>query len=87
MNLVKGMAKKLVGRITHFYPNISVAVVELKGTLKQGDKIAIQGKSNFEQQVSSMQIDNKPVKEAKAKQSIGLKIVQPAMEKDLVYTL
>ena len=81
------MAKKLVGVIHHYYPNISVAVVNLKGALKQGDTITIEGRNNFEQKVSSMQIDNKAIKEAKAKQSIGLKVNYEVKDKDKVYLL
>jgi len=81
------MAKKLIGKISHYYPNINVAVVELSSALKQGDKISIEGKSNFEQTVSSMQIDNKQIKEAKPKQSIGLKVDYEVKEKDLVYKI
>ena len=54
--------KKLIGKITHFYPKISVAVVELESTLSVGDKIAIQrGEETFEQVVDSMQIEHKNV--------------------------
>ena len=39
-----------IGRITHFFPKICVAVVELKGTLKVGDRIAVKGPTtDFEQ--------------------------------------
>ncbi|MAE42605.1 hypothetical protein CMO93_02445 [Candidatus Woesearchaeota archaeon] len=48
---------KEVGKVTHYYTNIGVAVVELTGALKVGDKIRIKGAtSDFEQTVDSMQI-------------------------------
>ncbi|MEW6063133.1 MAG: translation elongation factor-like protein [Nanoarchaeota archaeon] len=81
------MVKKLVGKIVHFYPNISVGVVELSSGLKSGDKIAIEGKNNFEQTVTSMQIEHKAIKEAKAKQTIGLRLDSVAKQGDLVYKL
>jgi len=81
------MVKKLVGKIVHFYPNINVGVVELSSGLKIGDKIAIEGKNNFEQTVASMQIEHKPIKEAKAKQTVGLKLDNIAKPGDLVYKL
>ena len=75
-----------VGRITHFFSKISVAVIELKATLKVGDTIAVKGPTtDFEQVVDSMQIEHKNVQEAKAGQSIGLKVAERARETDIVY--
>ena len=81
------MGKREVGKITHYYNKIGVAVVELTGTLKIGDRISIEGKSNFEQVVSSMQIEKKDVSEATAGQAIGLKVDQPVKEGDKVYVI
>lgn len=75
-----------VGRITHFFSKISVAVIELKKPLKVGDTIAIKGPTtDFEQPVDSMQIEHKDVQKAEAGQSIGLKVVQRVRETDVVY--
>ena len=82
------MEKKLVGKVTHFYPKISVVVVDLVDSLLKGDKILIEGKTtNFEQIVESMQIQHKDIDRAEAGQSIGLKVVQRAREGDKVYRL
>lgn len=75
-----------VGRITHFFSKISVAVVELTAPLVVGDKILVKGPStDFEQIVESMQIEHKNIQRAEAGQSIGLKMAQQAREKDVVY--
>lgn len=75
-----------VGKITHFFSKINVAVVELKETLSVGDKIRIQGPStDFEQTVTSMQIEHEGVQTAKAGQSIGLKVNDHVKEQDVVY--
>ena len=75
-----------VGRITHFFTKISVAVVELKAPLAVGDRIVIKGPlTDFEQVVDSMQIEHKNVTRAEARQSIGLKVNQRVREKDIVY--
>ncbi len=79
--------KQLVGKISHYYPKIGVAVVDLTGNLKVGDRILIEGHDSFEQTVSSMQIDMKPIKEAKPKQSIGLKVEQEVKGKAMVYKI
>jgi hypothetical protein len=75
-----------IGHITHFFSKISVAVVELTLPLAIGDRILIKGPStDFEQTVESMQIDRKAIQRAESGQSIGLKVAQPAKEKDVVY--
>jgi translation elongation factor EF-1alpha len=75
-----------IGHITHFFPKISVAVIELEKTLKVGDTIAVKGPTtDFEQKVDSMQIEHKNVEEAEAGQSIGLKVAERVRETDVVY--
>jgi putative protease len=75
-----------IGRITHFFSKISVAVIELKKPLKVGETIAIKGPTtDFEQPVDSMQIEHKDVQKAEAGQSIGLKVAQRVRETDIVY--
>lgn len=77
-----------VGRVTHFFPKISVAVVELKAPLKVGDHILIRGATtNFEQIVESMQIEHRPVQEAGPGQAIGLKVRDRVRKKDIVYKI
>jgi hypothetical protein len=75
-----------VGRITHFFSKIGVAVVELTAPLVVGDSILVKGPStDFEQVVESMQIEHANIPRAEAGQSIGLKLAQRAREKDAVY--
>jgi len=75
-----------VGKVTHFFTNIGVAVVELSGTMAVGDKILFQGSTtDFEQTVSSMQIEHKSLTTAQAGQSIGLKVTGRVREGDVVY--
>ena len=75
-----------VGRITHFFPKISVAVIELKAALSVGDTISVKGPTtDFEQRVDSMQIEHKNVQRAERGQSVGLKVMQRVRETDMVY--
>ena len=75
-----------VGRITHFFSKISVAVVELTAPIAVGDRILVKGPStDFEQIVDSMQIEHENIPRAKAGQAIGLKMAEHAREKDIVY--
>ncbi len=75
-----------IGRITHFFSKINVAVIELKAPLNVGDTIAIKGpNTDFEQVVDSMQIEHENVQHAEKGQSIGLKVAQRVRETDAVY--
>ena len=75
-----------VGRITHFFTKISVAIVELTDALAVGDQILIKGPTtNIEQKVESMQIEHENVKKAKRGQGIGLKVNDHVKENDMVY--
>jgi len=75
-----------IGKITHYFTKIGVAVIELSSDLKVGDKIRIKGAtSDFKQKVDSMQIEHENIKEAKAGQSIGMKVKEHAREGDTVY--
>ncbi len=75
-----------VGHITHFFSKISVAVVDLTADLAVGDRILVKGPAtDFEQVVDSMQIEHQNVPKAETGHSIGLKMVQPVREKDIVY--
>lgn len=75
-----------IGRITHFFAKISVAVVELTAPLAVGDTIVVKGPTtDFEQIVESMQIEHSNVQRAEAGQSIGLRVAQRVRESDMVY--
>lgn len=83
------MEEKEIGRVTHYFTAINVAAIELTAdSIKIGDTIRIKGHtSDFTQEVKSMQIEHKEVKEAKAGDTIGLKVDQHAREHDIVYKL
>lgn len=75
-----------IGRVTHFFSKISVAVIELTTPLSIGDTIVFKGpNTDFEQAVDSMQIEHQGVEKAEAGQSIGLKVTQRVRETDAVY--
>lgn len=77
-----------IGKVTHYYEKIGVVVVELSGSIKINDRIAIKGKiTDFEQNVGSIQIEHNAVESAKSGDAIGLKVEQRAVEGDTVYRL
>ena len=79
---------KLIGKVIHYFGNIGVTVLELSDTLKVGDTIRIVGgETDFTQTVESMEIEHKKVNEAKAGDSVGLKVSQKVREGYKVYKL
>jgi translation elongation factor EF-Tu-like GTPase len=80
------MAEELVGEVTHWFGNISVAGIDLTGKLAVGDRIHVLGHtSDFEMDVESMQIDREDVSEAGPGDSVGIKLVSRARTGDSVY--
>lgn len=79
---------KLIGKVTHYFGKIGVAVIELSENLKVGDTIRIVGgETDFSQTVESMEIEHQKVEEAKAGDSVGLKVSQKVREGYKVYKL
>lgn len=75
-----------VGKVTHYYDHIGVAVVAVAKTIKVGDKIKIKGHDGeFTQSVDSLQLEHKAIKSAKPKTSVGMKVDQPVKEHAEVY--
>lgn len=75
-----------VGMVTHYYGNIGVAVVQLRGELKLGDSIEIEGASTkLSQKVTSMQIEHREVSACKAGDDVGMKVDGRVHEGDAVY--
>lgn len=74
--------EKEIGRVSHFFPNISVAVINLAAPLKVGDTIRIAGgeATDFEQEVDSMQVDHKGIKAAKKGDEVGMKVKEKVRE-------
>ncbi len=83
------MEKKEIGKITHFFSKLNVAVVMLSGSLDVGDNILIERSdgSTFEQSVNSMQIDRNEIKNASSGQDIGMKVKEEVKEEKTVYKL
>ncbi len=77
-----------VGRVSHFFGRINVAIIEVSDTISVGDQILIKGPTtDIEQTVDSMEIEHAKVKKATAGQSIGMKVKGRVREKDTVYKI
>lgn len=80
------MVEVEIGVVSDFFARPVVAGINLHAPLKLGDKIHIAGHTtNLEVVVTSMQINNANVTEAKAGDSIGIKVPDRVRRGDKVY--
>lgn len=80
------MAEELIGSVSDFFARPVVAGIDLTAPLKVGDTIHIKGHTTeMELVVRSMQIDNASVSEAKAGDSVGIKVLDRVRRGDKVY--
>lgn len=80
------MPEKKVGKITHWYDKLGVAVVKLSGSLKVGDQVKVRrGNEEFDATVESMQIDHEDVKSAKKGDEAAIKLPQKTKEGAAIY--
>jgi len=78
--------EKKVGEVFSFFNKINVAAIKVAALIKVGDTIHIKGHTtDFEQKVSSMQIEGKDVKTAKKGDDIGIKVAERVRPNDIVY--
>jgi putative protease len=82
-----GMMEKEIGRVTHFFHKINVAIIEVTaGSLKIGETVHIKGHtSDFSQPVESLQLEHQSIPEVTAGGTAGLKVKDPVREGDLVF--
>ncbi|MCX5633924.1 MAG: EF-Tu/IF-2/RF-3 family GTPase [Phycisphaerae bacterium] len=82
------MTEEIIGKVSDFFAHPVVAGIELTGSLKVGDKIKIKGHTTeLEMTVGTIQINNANVTEAKAGDSIGIKVTDRVRKGDNVYRI
>ena len=80
------MEEKFVGKVNHWFGRIGVAGIALTEKLAVGDRIHILGHTtDFEQEVTSMQIMHQDVSEAGPNDEVGIKVQFRARTGDRVY--
>ncbi len=80
--ILKKKEAKPIGKVTHYFSEIRVAVIKLSAPIKLGSEIRITGgeSTDFSQKVESMEVDHKKVKTARKGACIGLKLKKKARE-------
>ncbi|TFG35521.1 MAG: hypothetical protein E4H47_01280 [Parcubacteria group bacterium] len=80
--------EKLIGRVSHYFGHIGVAVIELKDKLEEGDEIRfVGGETDFTQKAKSMEVDHEKIKKAKKGDSVGLKTEDKVRQDYRVYKI
>ena len=75
-----------IGKVTHYFDAISVAVLELQQELKVGETIHILGRqTDFSQQVTSMEIEHQKIQAGGPGAEVALKVIAPVREGDILY--
>ena len=80
------MSGKRVGKVTHYFDHINVAVLALSEAIRIGDSLHFLGHAtDFKQEVKSMQIEHKAVDAAKPGDDVALQVAQRVRPNDAVF--
>ena len=76
-----------VGRVEKFFAKPGVAAIEVTaGIVKVGDRLHFKGHTtDFEEIVTSMQVDKEAIEEAKPGDLIGIRVKERVREHDRVF--
>lgn len=82
------MSGNRIGEVTHYFGNISVAVISLSDTIRVGEMVHFLGRTtDFRQEVKSIQIEHEQVDEAGAAQEVAMKVERRVRPRDRVFKL
>ena len=81
------MPEEEIGIIAKFFAKPSVAALEMtNGSIRKGDMLRYKGHTtDFTEAVTSMEVDNQSVEEAKAGDMVGVQVKERVRENDKVY--
>jgi U32 family peptidase len=80
-------SKKFIGKIGHYYSKLGVGLLKLNnGPLKVGDDVLIMGKTTglVKVKVENMEMEHKPIKIARKKETIAIKLPK-CRKNDMLY--
>ena len=79
-------ALKPIGAVTHFYNEISVAIVRFKEPVSVGTVLHFKGATtDFQHPITSMQFDHQPITKAPKGKQIGIKVKKRVRPGDEVH--
>ncbi len=75
-----------IGQVAHYFDRLGVAIVHVLTPMHVGDWIHIYGnKTNFVQQIESMEIERQKIDIAQPGDDIGMLVIEKVREGDWVY--
>jgi len=75
-----------IGKVTHYYNRIGVAVLELEDVLKVGDKVVFLGHTtDFTQEVTSLEIEHHKILLASPGMEVAIKVDEPVRSGDELF--
>jgi hypothetical protein len=81
-------ANKPIGTVTHFYNEISVAIIRFKEPVSLGTVLHFKGATtDFQHPVTSMQFDHQPIAKAPKGKQIGIKVKKRVRTGDTVHKI
>ena len=82
------MKEKEIGKVSSYFSHVNVAAIKLSDKMKIGDKIHIKGHTtDFEEEITSMQIEKKEVSKAGKGDHVGLKVPDKVRPNDTVFLI
>lgn len=80
--------EEAIGKVTHYFGHLEVAVMKLTGELHVGDEIHVKGHtSDFQQRMDSLEIDHKKVDTAGPASEVAFKVKEKVRAGDQVFRL
>lgn len=80
--------EKCIGKVSHYYGKLRVAIVDLADSLEVGQTVRFKGAHNdFSQEIKEMQYDHKNIDRGTKGQQVGVKVDQKVHENDQVFVV
>ncbi|MBI4193088.1 MAG: hypothetical protein HY536_00495 [Candidatus Colwellbacteria bacterium] len=78
--------RKPIGKVTHYYTNIGVAIVKFVKPVRTGATVNFKGATtDFTQELVSLQYDHKPLTLAPKGKEVGVKVQERVRDGDHVF--
>lgn len=78
--------EKYIGKVTHYFTRIGVAVLELEDGLTVGDTVHISGHTtDFVQRVESMEVEHQKLQAVGAGADVALRVEERVRSGDKIY--
>ena len=84
----KSEEPKPIGKVTHFYGHLEVAIVKFNKKIEVGTKVHFKGATtDFKETIKSIQYDHKDITSAPKGKEVGIKVDGKVREGDMVYAV